>query len=268
MLIVVKVGGSILEEMPPELILDIKNVLLEHQLVLVHGGGKGVTEIASKLGKKQKFVVSPKGFRSRYTDKETMEIFTMVMVGRINKKLVSALQKKELPIVGLSGLDGNILQAKRKKRLIIVDECGRKRVIDGGYTGKIRQVNVSLLQLLLQNGYIPLVSPIAVSEDYEQLNVDADRTAAHIAGSLKADKLILLTDVEGLILNGKIVSNLSVSFIEKNLKKIGAGMITKVYAAREAINQDVGEVVIHSGLSKNPISLAIKHIGGTVINPE
>ena len=268
MLIVVKVGGSILKEVPPEVVADIKNVLSEHQLVLVHGGGKGVTEIATKLGKEQKFVFSPTGFRSRYTDKETMEIFTMVMAGRINKKLVSALQKQEIPVVGLSGLDGYLLRAERKKRLVIVDERGRKRVIDGGYTGKVRQVNASLLQLLLDNGYVPLVSPIAVSEEFEPLNVDADRTAANIAGALKADKLILLTDVEGLKLDGKLVSKLSVSEVETALPKIGGGMITKVYAAKEALNQGVGEVVIGSGVRKNPISSALKHVGGTVISRE
>ena len=122
MLIVVKVGGSILEEVPVLLVSDIKNVLSEHQLVLVHGGGKGVTAIASRLGKEQQFVISPTGFRSRYTDKETMEIFTMVMAGKINKKIVTALMKQHIPVVGLSGLDGALVQATRKKRLIIVDE--------------------------------------------------------------------------------------------------------------------------------------------------
>ena len=268
MLIVVKVGGSILKEVPPEVVSDIKNVFSEHQLVLVHGGGKGVTEIASKLGKEQKFVFSPKGFRSRYTDKETMEIFTMVMAGQINKKLVSALQKQEIPVVGLSGLDGYLLRAERKKRLVIVDENGRKRVIDGGYTGKVRQVNASLLQLLLENGYVPLISPIAVSEEFEPLNVDADRTAANIAGALNADTLVLLTDVEGLKLDGKLVSKLSVSEVEIALPKIGGGMITKVYAAKEALNQGVGEVVIGSGVRKNPISSALKNVGGTVISRE
>ena len=160
MLIVVKVGGSILREVPSELVSDIKSVLSENQLVLVHGGGSGVTEIASKLGKEQEFVVSPTGFRSRYTDKETMEIFTMVMAGRINKKIVSALQRQEIPVVGLSGLDGFLVRAKRKKRLVIVDERGRKRVIDGGYTGKVSQVNASLLQILLENGYVPAIAPV------------------------------------------------------------------------------------------------------------
>ena len=268
MLIVVKVGGSILKEVPPEIVSDIKNVLSEHQLVLVHGGGKGVTEIASKLGKEQKFVFSPKGFRSRYTDKETMEIFTMVMAGKINKKLVSGLQKQEIPVVGLSGLDGFLLRAERKKRLIIINEQGRKQVIDGGYTGKVHEVNSSLLKLLIDNGYVPLVSPVAVSEEFEPLNVDADRTAANIAGALKADKLILLTDVEGLILDNKLVTNLSVSDAEEQLKKIGGGMITKVYAAQEALKNGVGEVVICSGVRKNPISSALNHEGGTVISGE
>ena len=268
MLIVVKVGGSILEEVPDGIVSDIKNVLSDHQLVLVHGGGKGVTEIASKLGKEQQFVFSPTGFRSRYTDKETMEIFTMVMAGKINKKLVSALQKQQIPVVGLSGLDGFLVQATRKKRLVIVDERGRKRVIDGGYTGKVTQINVSLLQLLLDNGFVPLVSPVATSEEFEPLNVDADRTAASIAGALKADKLVLLTDVEGLKLDGKVVSRLSVDEVENNLKKIGGGMITKVHAAQEALEQGVGEVVICSGVRENPISSALKHDGGTVISRE
>lgn len=268
MLIVVKVGGSILNEVPPEIVTDIKNVLSEHQLVLVHGGGKGVTEVASKLGKEQKFVFSPTGFRSRYTDKETMEIFTMVMAGRINKKLVSAIQKQGIPVVGLSGLDGYLLRAERKKRLIVVNEQGRKQVIDGGYTGKVNQVNAELLRLLLDNGYVPLVSPVAVSEEFEPLNVDADRTAANIAGALNADKLVLLTDVEGLMLDGKLVSELSTEDAEAKLKKIGGGMITKVYAAQEALKNGVKEAVICSGVRKTPISSALKHEGGTVITRE
>lgn len=268
MLIVVKVGGSILETVPPELVTDIKNILSDHQLVLVHGGGKGVTAIASKLGKEQQFVFSPTGFRSRYTDKETMEIFTMVMAGKINKKIVTVLIKQKIPVVGLTGLDGLLVQADRKKRIIIVDERGRKRVIDGGYTGKVNQINVSLLQLLLENGFVPLVSPVAASEEQEPLNVDADRTAANIAGALKADMLVLLTDVEGLKLDNKLVSKLSVDGVEDKLKKIGGGMITKVYAAQEALNKGVGEVVICSGVRENPISSALKHEGGTVISRE
>ena len=149
-----------------------------------------------------------------------------------------------------------------------MNEQGRKQVIDGGYTGKVQKVNVSLLKLLIDNGYVPLVSPVAVSEEFEPLNVDADRTAANIAGALKADKLVLLTDVEGLMLNGKLVKQLSVEDVESKLKKIGGGMITKVFAAQEALKNGVREVIICSGVRSNPISSALKHEDGTVISRE
>src|SRR4030067_690585 len=204
MLFVIKMGGSILKEgASSDLVGDLKTLLGENKAVLVHGGGVEVTEIASKLGKEQKFIVSPEGFRSRYTDKETIEIYSMVMAGKINKQIVLALQSQGIPAVGLSGVDGLILKAERKKKLIAVDERGRKRVIDGGYTGKISEVNVDLIKFLLEKGYVPIVTPIAMSEDFEPLNVDGDRTAAFVAGALQADKLILLTDVEGLMLKGE-----------------------------------------------------------------
>src|SRR3972149_9827285 len=128
MLLVVKMGGSILKEgASSELVSDLQALAKENKIILVHGGGVEVTEIAAKLGKKQQFIVSPEGFRSRYTDKETIEIFTMVMAGKINKQIVSALQSQGIPAAGLSGLDGLLLKAERKKRLIVVDERGREK---------------------------------------------------------------------------------------------------------------------------------------------
>jgi len=269
MLLVVKMGGSTLKEgASGDLVSDLKGLLSENRAVLVHGGGVEVTEIASKLGKEQKFIVSPEGFRSRYTDKETIEIYSMVMAGKINKQIVLALQSQGIPAVGLSGLDASILKAERKKRLIAVDEHGRKRVIDGGYTGKINEVNGDLLHLLLDRGYVPIVTPIAVSEEYEPLNVDGDRTAAIIAGALKADRLILLTDVQGLMLKGERIPKIGASEVKEVLSSIGAGMSTKVHAALEALNQGVGEVLITSGVGAAPISSALKHETGTVITRE
>jgi acetylglutamate/LysW-gamma-L-alpha-aminoadipate kinase len=269
MLLVVKMGGSILQEgASSELVSDLKELAKEHKLVLVHGGGAEVTEIAAKLGKEQKFIVSPEGFRSRYTDKETIEIFTMVMAGKINKQIVLALQSQGIAAVGLSGLDGLLLKAERKKRLIAVDERGRKKVVDGGYTGKINEVNVDLLRFLLDRGYVPIVTPIAVSEEFEPLNVDGDRTAAVVAGALKADRLILLTDVQGLVLKGKQVPKISATEAKEALSSIGKGMSTKVHAALEALNQGVNEVLITSGSGKLPISSALKHECGTVISRE
>ena len=269
MLLVVKLGGSILTEgTSSELIADIKELLREHKIIFIHGGGSEVTEIASKLGKEQDFVVSPQGFRSRYTDKETIEIFTMVMAGKINKQIVLALQNQGIPAVGLSGLDGLLLKAERKKRLIAVDERGRKKVVDGGYTGKINEVNVDLLGFLLEKGYVPVVTPIAMSEEFEPLNVDGDRTAAVVAGALKADRLILLTDVQGLVLKGKTVPKITAAEAEGALSSIGKGMSTKVHAALEALNKGVKEVLVTSGVGKQSISSALKHEAGTVITSE
>jgi acetylglutamate/LysW-gamma-L-alpha-aminoadipate kinase len=269
MLLVIKMGGSILKEgASNELILDLKEVIKTNQVVLVHGGGTEVTEIASKLGKEQKFIMSPEGFRSRYTDKETIEIYTMVMAGKMNKQIVLALESQGLPAVGLTGLDASILKAERKTRLIVVDERGRKKVIDGGYTGKITQVNTELLKLLLEKGYIPIVTPIALSQDNEPLNVDGDRTAAIVSGALKADKLVLLTDVEGLILKGERVPKISATEVKEVLSKIGGGMSTKVHAGLEALNQGVKEVLVTSGSAKQPITSALNHKVGTVITSE
>ena len=111
MLLVIKMGGSILKEgASTELVADLKEVAKQHQIVLVHGGGVEVSEIASKLGKEQKFIMSPEGFRSRYTDKETIEIYTMVMAGKINKQIVLALQSQGIQAVGLSGLDASNIE--------------------------------------------------------------------------------------------------------------------------------------------------------------
>ena len=269
MLLVIKMGGSILKEgASQDLVADLKEVAKNDKLVLVHGGGVEVTEVASKLGKEQKFIVSPEGFRSRYTDKETIEIYTMVMAGKINKQIVLALQSQGIPAVGFTGLDAATLKAERKTKLIAVDERGRKKVMDGGYTGKITSVNSELLDLLLENGYVPVVTPIAISHDCEPLNVDGDRTAAIIAGALKADRLILLTDVKGLMLKGECVPKITATEVKEVLSSIGQGMSTKVHAALEALNQGVKEVLVTSGTGIKPISSALNHEVGTVITGE
>ena len=269
MLLVIKMGGSILKEGACQnLVADLKEVAKDNKVILVHGGGVEVTEIASKLGKEQKFIISPEGFRSRYTDKETIEIYTMVMAGKINKQIVLALQSQGIQAVGITGLDAATLKAERKTKLIHIDERGRKKVIDGGYTGKITQVNSELLNLLLEKGYVPIVTPIAISQDFEPLNVDGDRTAAIIAGALKADRLILLTDVAGLMLKGECVPKISATEVKEVMSSIGQGMSTKVHAALEALNQGVKEVLVTAGTGNQPISCALNHKVGTVITGE
>ena len=264
-MIVVKIGGSIVDGLHFSALEDIKNIIKRDKLVLVHGGGKEVTTIATKLGKEQKFIVSPGGVKSRYTDKETAEIYTMVMSGKINKAIVGMLLRHGIKAVGITGLDGFILKAQRKKKLLIINENGRKMVVDGGYTGKIDTVDASLIQMLLAQGYTPVISPIAISEEFDFLNVDGDRAAAYIAAGLKAQTVVFITNVAGLILDDKLVTEITSEQANASLSKIGYGMEKKIIASKEAIEMGVNESVIASGKVEYPISAALAHNNCTVI---
>jgi acetylglutamate/LysW-gamma-L-alpha-aminoadipate kinase len=265
-MITIKIGGSVVDGLHSTTITDLKKVSEKEKIILVHGGGKEVTKISESLGKEQKFIVSPGGIKSRYTDKETAEIFTMVMSGKINKMIVGMLQKHGINAVGLSGVDGKIIQAERKKKLIVMNEKGRKMVIDGGYTGKITEVNSGLIQSILDQGYVPVISPIAISEECEFLNVDGDRAAAYVAGKMKSDKILFLTNVDGLLMDEKLVKKISLAEAKEILPKIGFGMEKKILAATEALEMGVKEALISNGKKENPISAAISHDNCTVIS--
>ncbi len=267
MALVVKIGDRVLERtLSSESLADLELISRETPTIIVHGGGNTVTRIAEKLGVEQKFVTSPKGFRSRHTDAETIQVYTMVMAGKINKEIVRRLQARKIPAVGLSGLDGGLIRAERKEKLIITDERGRRRIVDGGFTGQITSVNHSLLQTLLSANYLPVIAPVAMGTNFESLNVDGDRTAAHVAGTLHAEHLLLLTDVDGVSLEGNPVRSLHAGEAKKSLQKIGPGMITKIYAALEALSMGVEKVIIARGNRDAPFSSALKD-SGTVIMP-
>ncbi|MBS7606780.1 MAG: [LysW]-aminoadipate/[LysW]-glutamate kinase [Candidatus Bathyarchaeia archaeon] len=268
-MLVLKIGGDIFRGgLNDSLANDIKRILEGDRLVIVHGGGDEVTEIAEKLGKEQVFVTSPEGIRSRYTDEETVEIYTMVMAGRINKAIVRWLISHGIPAVGISGIDGALMVASRKKKLLIIDERGRKRIIDGGFTGKISKVNSRLLEVLIENGYVPVVSPVAIGEENEYLNVDSDRAAGQIAGALKADKIIFLTDVPGVKLGEEYIKRTSLSGAKNILPRIGPGMDKKVIASIEALEAGAKVAIIACGLVENPILSALNGLNGTVIETE
>jgi acetylglutamate/LysW-gamma-L-alpha-aminoadipate kinase len=266
-MIVIKIGGSVVDGLHSSAVADIKSIAEKYKLVIVHGGGKEVTSTATKLGKEQKFIMSPGGVRSRYTDKETAEIYTMVMSGKLNKTIVQMLLRQHINAVGIAGIDGCILKAERKKKLVIINEKGRKMIIEGGYTGKITSVDPGLVNDLVHSGYVPVISPIALSEEFDLLNVDGDRAAAYVAGGIKADKVIFVTDVNGLILNGELVSSMTLDKAKATLPKIGSGMDKKVLACIEAIEMGVKEAIITSGHVENPLSTAIDHRNCTVIVP-
>ena len=267
-MITIKIGGSVVDNLHPSTILDIKKIVDAEGVVLVHGGGKEVTKVCEQLGKEPKFVTSPSGIKSRYTDKETAEIFTMVMAGRINKTIVQMLQKNGINAIGLSGVDGKIIQAERKKKLLIVNEKGRKQAIDGGYTGKIKEINSSLIKSLLDQGLTPVISPIAISEESDFLNVDGDRAAAYVAGKVGTDKVLFITNVDGLLMDDKLVTKLTLAEAREIRPKIGPGMEKKILASTEALDMGVKEALIANGQKENPISSAIAHDNCTVIQHE
>jgi acetylglutamate/LysW-gamma-L-alpha-aminoadipate kinase len=189
----------------------------------------------------------------------------MVMSGKINKAIVGMLLRQDIKAAGITGIDGGLLKAERKKKLLIINEKGRKMAIEGGYTGKIYAVDPSLLDTLLDNEYVPVVSPIALSEEFDFLNVDGDRAAAYVAGGVKANKVMFITNVSGLMLDDKLVTNMTLEQAKVALPKIGYGMEKKIIACTEAIEMGVKEAIIASGRVENPISSAIQHINCTVI---
>lgn len=265
--IVVKLGGT--EGVDFSAICQDIVALLEkgYQIVLVHGGSAEANALGEMVGYPPRFVTSPSGFTSRYTDRQTLEIFAMAVNGKVNTLLVEQLQSLGVNAFGLSGIDGRLMQAQRKAAIRII-EYGKKKILRDDFTGKIEQVNADLLQTLLAGGYTPVVSPMAVSEKGEALNVDADRAAAEIAAALKADTLLLLTAVPGLLKKfpdeSSLIKTLSQAQLGGAIEIAQGRMKKKVLGAQEALLGGVEQVIIADGRVENPISNALAG-SGTVI---
>lgn len=237
------------------------------RMVLVHGGSAEANALGEALGQPPKMITSPSGFTSRYTNRATLEIFAMAVNGKVNTLLVEQLHALGVNAFGLSGLDGRLLLASRKAAVQSV-EHGKRFMIRDDYTGKIEQVNVSLLDTLLGGGYVPVIAPMAVSPAGEALNVDADRAAAMVAAALKAHTLILLTAVPGLMQNfpdeSTVIPQLSIPQLPSALESAQGRMKKKVLGAVEALNGGVGRVIIADGRVELPITGALAG-KGTVI---
>lgn len=263
-MITVKVGGSIVDGLHHSFISDITE-LASQGLVLVHGGGREVTQVCKDMGVQPRFVTSPGGIRSRYTDKKTSDIFTMVMAGRIGPGIVQMLQRHDMPAVNLTGLDAGVLRARRKERLVIINERGRRQFIDGGYTGTISSVNHRFLQDLVNCGITPVVSPVAMGEEFESLNVDGDRAAAQVAAATGSDAVIFVTDVDGLMMDDSLVDSMSLDEAQNMLPKIGHGMQKKILAATEALRGGVNKAIICTGSRESPLKRALAGDNCTVV---
>lgn len=263
-MIVIKVGGALLrEEILENIVADVAERSRKEKIVFVHGGGAEVTETCRKMGIEPKFVVSASGMRSRVTDWETMQAYLMTM-GRLNKIVVSKFLKMNVNAVGLTGIDGTLVSANRKERILVKREDGKRILMDGGFTGRIEKVNTGLLRLLLDNGILPVLAPIALGKGFEPLNVDSDTFAAKVASALNSD-LLFLTNVEGLLVDGKLVKSITMAEASTLLPRIGHGMMRKVQSSIEALQEGVTSVRISSGLIEKPVSSALGGKLGTII---
>ena len=267
-MIVVKIGGASGVNLDA-VCQDIAGLVQSGQKVMVaHGGSAETNEISAQLGHPPRFVTAASGFTSRYTDRETLEIFAMVTNGKINTLVVEKLQQAGVNAFGLSGVDGQLMVARRKDAIRII-ENGKQRMLRDDYTGKIEGVNIGLLNLLIEAGLTPVVSPLAVSSDGIALNVDADRAAAMLAGAVKAEQLIILTNVPGLMRSfpdeTTLIPHLEKNGLEQALSFAEGRMKKKVLGASEALDLGVGKVVFADGRIEQPISHALSGYG-TVIS--
>lgn len=257
--IVVKYGGNAMidDNLKAKVIQDI--VLMKFvgmHPVVVHGGGPDITAFLKKVGKESAFVSG-----LRVTDAETVEIAEMVLVGKINTEIVSLLNHTGVKAVGLSGKDAELLKAEKK--LATVREDGQTRQVDIGFVGSVKEVNTTLLHDLLKEDYIPVIAPIGVGAQNESYNINADYVAAEVAGALRAEKLLLLTDVEGIY--GKygdestFISTLTQAQAHAMITDgtIAGGMIPKVEACLRALEAGAEKAHVIDGRQAHSLILEV-----------
>ncbi len=263
---VVKVGGSagLNLEAIAEDVADLWRA--GHRMVLVHGGSDETNRLAERLGQTPRFVTSESGYTSRFTDRPMLEVFLMA-TALVNRRWVEALQARGVNAWGLSGLDGRLAEGRRKDVLRVVED-GRVRVLRGDWTGVPERVDGRLLGFLIESGYLPVIAPVAVSPRGEALNVDGDRLAAVVAGTLRASTLIILTNVPGVLRDypdaASLVRRLNRSELDALRASVQGGMRKKLLAAATALDAGVGRVVIADGRRSAPLRSA-RAGEGTVI---
>ena len=256
--IVIKYGGNamISDELKENFALDI--VMMKYigiNPVVVHGGGPQIDKTLKALGIKSKFVEG-----QRVTSKETIDVVEMVLGGKVNKEIVSLINRHGGNAVGITGKDGDLILAKRHKKVKHSPETDRPEIIDLGLVGEITKVNPGILETLDTGGFIPVIAPIGRGENGETLNINADFVAAQIASALEAEKLILMTDTEGVKNKaGKLQSGLSRKNTSDMIrsKVIRDGMLPKVNCCLDALKSGVHKTHIIDGRVRHALLLEI-----------
>ena len=247
-IVVIKYGGNAMinEQLKQQVMEDIVLLwLIGVKIVLIHGGGPEINDLMDKLGKKPEFVDG-----LRVTDKETVDIVQMVLAGKVNKTLVNLLEMKGGKAMGISGMDGRLIESEIKDERL-------------GYVGKITNVNIEPITDLLEKGYIPVVSTIGCDKEGNAYNINGDIAAAHIAGAMGAKRLIMMTDIDGILRDRHDSSTLIPEVTISDIKKlrdegiVSGGMIPKVDCCIEAITKGVKNVVIMDGRIPHSILMEI-----------
>jgi acetylglutamate/LysW-gamma-L-alpha-aminoadipate kinase len=237
---------------------------LDRPYILVHGANVELDALMRSVGMEPRLVTSSTGQVSRYTDAETMDLFLMAYCGKVNKRIVEGLRRLGVNAVGLSGLDGGIARGRRKPRIRVV-ENGKAKVLDGDFAGSIEEIDTGLLRLLLENGYVPVLTPPAVGREGEAINVDGDKLAMAIAVALGADSLLIFSNTPGLLADladpSSTVESIDVDNPGEGLAMAQGRMKKKVLAAVDAVRRGVGEVVLADANAPDAVTAALAGAG-------
>lgn len=269
--ILIKYGGHAMIDDEAMASTARDTVLLKYvgmEPIVVHGGGPEISRSMDKLGKEPKFI---KGLR--VTDEETMEIIKMVLVGKISTNIVSQICYHDGKGIGVSGKDSRLILASKKPAHKVTDESGNEEEIDLGLVGEIDCVNRDLLEMFVKNEYIPVISPVGIAEDGASLNLNADTAAGEIASAVNAEKLIILTDVPGVLRDpndpNSLIQKIRINEVPKLIEEgiITGGMIPKIETCVKAIENGVKSCHIIDGRKKHSLLLEIftKNGIGTMI---
>ena len=235
--------------------------------LVVHGGGPQIGSMLDKVGIKSEF----KG-GLRVTDRSTVEVVEMVLAGSLNKRIVADFNSEGARAIGLCGKDGNMVTVTKAKRTLRDPDSNIEQIIDLGFVGDPKEVDVEVLDMIVGSGLIPIIAPVALGEDGETYNVNADTFAGAIAGAMDAERLLFLTDVPGVLdKSGNLIRELTVKEAETLIKNgtVSGGMIPKVETCIAALDQGVEGVVIVNGKAPHAVLLELftEHGAGTLIAP-
>jgi acetylglutamate/LysW-gamma-L-alpha-aminoadipate kinase len=266
-MLVLKIGGGtgIDETAYANFAADLAEIA--EPVVLIHGGNAEFSRLSAALGMPPRMITNDKGRVTRYTDRETMDVMLMSYCGKVNKTLVAQLQAAGVNAVGLSGLDGRVASGRRKP-VIRGTEDGKPKVLRDDHAGTLEEIETRLVRLLLDNGYLPVLTPPALSEGGVPINVDGDKLALELAIALGADTLIFFSDTPGLLADkndeSTLISEIDASSPETALAAAAGRMKVKVEAAVGAIERGVGRVQFADARVQHPVKRALTGEGTVV----